>query len=250
MNSVKKEWYKTWWGIFLIFIFWPILVPYLIWAKTGWKLITKILTSAALLVIVLFAVLGENEGDENKETTKPKTTEQPKKETLQPKQTEPVRDYTVTKDNSTGMFIIQVLVPETATETEIYRALQDTQMKVRKEFMEDNIMIVAYSDARFTYKGLLGTHGQFKLSKGIEDYMKISTKTKTLTEEDKKAYSDYLGVLNSNLIENSDLESSKKETYSFIKARYSEQVAKDAEKYLFGIEKEKTEKEKMMESIK
>ena len=249
MDNVKKEWYKTWWGIFLIFIFWPILIPYLIWAKTGWKLITKIITSAVLLLIVLFGILGENEGDNNKTTTEPKAAEQPKKEVEQPKQ-EPKQDYTVTKDNSKGMFIIQVIVPETATETEIYRALQDTQMKVRKEFMEDNIMIVAYSDARFTYKGLLGTHGQYKLSKGIEDYMKISPKTKDLTETDKKAYSDYLSVLTSNLSADSDLEANKKDAYSFIKAKYHEQVAKDAEKYLFGIEKEKTEKEKMMESIK
>ena len=249
MDNVKKEWYKTWWGIFLIFIFWPILIPYLIWAKTGWKLITKIITSAVLLLIVLFVILGENEGDNNKTTTEPKATEQPKKEVEQPNQ-EPKQDYTVTKDNSKGMFIIQVIVPETATETEIYRALQDTQMKVRKEFMEDNIMIVAYSDARFTYKGLLGTHGQYKLSKGIEDYMKISPKTKDLTETDKKAYSDYLSVLTSNLSADSDLEANKKDAYSFIKAKYNEQVAKDAEKYLFGIEKEKTEKEKMMESIK
>lgn len=249
MDNVKKEWYKTWWGIFLIFIFWPILIPHLIWAKTGWKLITKIITSAVLLLIVLFGILGENEGDNNKTTTEPKAAEQPKKEVEQPKQ-EPKQDYTVTKDNSKGMFIIQVIVPETATETEIYRALQDTQMKVRKEFMEDNIMIVAYSDARFTYKGLLGTHGQYKLSKGIEDYMKISPKTKDLTETDKKAYSDYLSVLTSNLSADSDLEANKKDAYSFIKAKYNEQVAKDAEKYLFGIEKEKTEKEKMMESIK
>ena len=249
MDNVKKEWYKTWWGIFLIFIFWPILIPYLIWAKTGWKLITKIITSAVLLLIVLFGILGENEGDNNKTTTEPKAAEQPKKEVEQPKQ-EPKQDYTVTKDNSKGMFIIQVIVPETATETEIYRALQDTQMKVRKEFMEDNIMIVAYSDARFTYKGLLGTHGQYKLSKGIEDYMKISPKTKDLTETDKKAYSDDLSVLTSNLSADSDLEANKKDAYSFIKAKYNEQVAKDAEKYLFGIEKEKTEKEKMMESIK
>ena len=249
MDNVKKEWYKTWWGIFLIFIFWPILIPYLIWAKTGWKLITKIITSAVLLLIVLFGILGENEGDNNKTTTEPKAAEQPKKEVEQPKQ-EPKQDYTVTKDNSKGMFIIQVIVPETATETEIYRALQDTQMKVRKEFMEDNIMIVAYSDARFTYKGLLGTHGQYKLSKGIEDYMKISPKTKDLTETDKKAYSDYLSVLTSNLSADSDLEANKKDAYSFIKAKYNEQVAKDAEEYLFGIEKEKTEKEKMMESIK
>ena len=249
MDNVKKEWYKTWWGIFLIFIFWPILIPYLIWAKTGWKLITKIITSAVLLLIVLFGILGENEGDNNKTTTEPKAAEQPKKEVEQPKQ-EPKQDYTVTKDNSKGMFIIQVIVPETATETEIYRALQDTQMKVRKEFMEDNIMIVAYSDARFTYKGLLGTHGQYKLSKGIEDYMKISPKTKDLTETDKKAYSDYLSVLTSNLSADSDLEANKKDAYSFIKAKYNEQAAKDAEKYLFGIEKEKTEKEKMMESIK
>ena len=249
MDNVKKEWYKTWWGIFLIFIFWPILIPYLIWAKTGWKLITKIITSAVSLLIVLFGILGENEGDNNKTTTEPKAAEQPKKEVEQPKQ-EPKQDYTVTKDNSKGMFIIQVIVPETATETEIYRALQDTQMKVRKEFMEDNIMIVAYSDARFTYKGLLGTHGQYKLSKGIEDYMKISPKTKDLTETDKKAYSDYLSVLTSNLSADSDLEANKKDAYSFIKAKYNEQVAKDAEKYLFGIEKEKTEKEKMMESIK
>ena len=249
MDNVKKEWYKTWWGIFLIFIFWPILIPYLIWAKTGWKLITKIITSAVLLLIVLFGILGENEGDNNKTTTEPKAAEQPKKEVEQPKQ-EPKQDYTVTKDNSKGMFIIQVIVPETATETEIYRALQDTQMKVRKEFMEDNIMIVAYSDARFTYKGLLGTHGQYKLSKGIEDYMKISPKTKDLTETDKKAYSDYLSVLTSNLSADSDLEANKKDAYSFIKAKYNEQIAVDADKYLFGIEKEKTEKEKMMDTTK
>ena len=249
MDNVKKEWYKTWWGIFLIFIFWPILIPYLIWAKTGWKLITKIITSAVLLLIVLFGILGENEGDNNKTTTEPKAAEQPKKEVEQPKQ-EPKQDYTVTKDNSKGMFIIQVIVPETATETEIYRALQDTQMKVRKEFMEDNIMIVAYSDARFTYKGLLGTHGQYKLSKGIEDYTKLSPKEKAISEEDKKAYLDYLSVFSSNLSTDSNIDTAKKEAASFIKAKYNEQIAVDADKYLFGIEKEKTEKEKMMDTTK
>ena len=249
MDNVKKEWYKTWWGIFLIFIFWPILIPYLIWAKTGWKLITKIITSAVLLLIVLFGILGENEGDNNKTTTEPKAAEQPKKEVEQPKQ-EPKQDYTVTKDNSKGMFIIQVIVPETATETEIYRALQDTQMKVRKEFMEDNIMIVAYSDARFTYKGLFGTHGQYKLSKGIEEYTKLSPKEKAISEEDKKAYLDYLSVFSSNLSTDSNIDTAKKEAASFIKAKYNEQIAVDADKYLFGIEKEKTEKEKMMDTTK
>ena len=192
-----------------------------------------------LILLTLLLVISCGRTDEQEVT----------KEQFQQEQ-EQEQEYTVTKNSDTGEFIIQIIVPETATYDEIYEALQDVQLRTRKEYSEDNIMIVAYSDARFTYKGLLGTHGQYKLSKGIEDYMKISPKTKDLTETDKKAYSDYLSVLTSNLSADSDLEASKKETYSFIKARYSEQVAKDAEKYLFGIEKEKTEKEKMMESIK
>ena len=192
-----------------------------------------------LILLTLLLVISCGRTDEQEVT----------KEQFQQEQ-EQEQEYTVTKNSDTGEFIIQIIVPETATYDEIYEALQDVQLRTRKEYSEDNIMIVAYSDARFTYKGLLGTHGQYKLSKGIEDYMKISPKTKDLTETDKKAYSDYLSVLTSNLSADSDLEANKKDAYSFIKAKYNEQVAKDAEKYLFGIEKEKTEKEKMMESIK
>ena len=192
-----------------------------------------------LILLTLLLVISCGRTDEQEVT----------KEQFQQEQ-EQEQEYTVTKNSDTGEFIIQIIVPETATYDEIYEALQDVQLRTRKEYSEDNIMIVAYSDARFTYKGLLGTHGQYKLSKGIEDYMKISPKTKDLTETDKTAYSDYLSVLTSNLSADSDLEANKKDAYSFIKAKYNEQVAKDAEKYLFGIEKEKTEKEKMMESIK
>ena len=192
-----------------------------------------------LILLTLLLVISCGRTDEQEVT----------KEQFQQEQ-EQEQEYTVTKNSDTGEFIIQIIVPETATYDEIYEALQDVQLRTRKEYSEDNIMIVAYSDARFTYKGLFGTHGQYKLSKGIEDYMKISPKTKDLTETDKKAYSDYLSVLTSNLSADSDLEANKKDAYSFIKAKYNEQVAKDAEKYLFGIEKEKTEKEKMMESIK
>mgnify|MGYP003459598317 FL=1 len=163
-----------------------------------------------LILLTLLLVISCGRTDEQEVT----------KEQFQQEQ-EQEQEYTVTKNSDTGEFIIQIIVPETATYDEIYEALQDVQLRTRKEYSEDNIMIVAYSDARFTYKGLFGTHGQYKLSKGIEDYMKISPKTKDLTETDKKAYSDYLSVLTSNLSADSDLEANKKDAYSFIKAKYN-----------------------------
>ena len=89
-----------------------------------------------------------------------------------------------------------------------------------------------------------------KLSKGIEEYTKLSPKEKAISEEDKKAYLDYLSVFSSNLSTDSNIDTAKKEAASFIKAKYNEQIAVDADKYLFGIEKEKTEKEKMMDTTK
>ena len=192
-----------------------------------------------LILLTLLLVISCGRTDEQEVT----------KEQFQQEQ-EQEQEYTVTKNSDTGEFIIQIIVPETATYDEIYEALQDVQLRTRKEYSEDNIMIVAYSDARFTYKGLFGTHGQYKLSKGIEEYTKLSPKEKAISEEDKKAYLDYLSVFSSNLSTDSNIDTAKKEAASFIKAKYNEQIAVDADEYLFGIEKEKTEKEKMMDTTK
>ena len=50
MIILKKEWYKTWWGVLLIIAFYPILGTYLIWKKTTWKKQTKIISTAVLLI--------------------------------------------------------------------------------------------------------------------------------------------------------------------------------------------------------
>lgn len=37
----KKPFYKKWWGIILVLIFWPILVPYMLWDLDKWHLNNK-----------------------------------------------------------------------------------------------------------------------------------------------------------------------------------------------------------------
>jgi hypothetical protein len=47
----KKYWFKTWWGVILTILFYPILVPYLVWTKTQWNLFIKIGITIFVFVI-------------------------------------------------------------------------------------------------------------------------------------------------------------------------------------------------------
>ena len=69
----------------------------------------------------------------------------------------------IIKNKETGEYIFQIIVPETATHDEIYRALINGYEKRGKDFLEDNVIVVAYSDKKFFNKRLLSTHGQYKI---------------------------------------------------------------------------------------
>jgi hypothetical protein len=51
--ETSKPWYKKWWGIILTIIFFPILVPYLIWTQTTWNNVIRI---AITIVCAFFLV--------------------------------------------------------------------------------------------------------------------------------------------------------------------------------------------------
>ena len=169
--------------------------------------------------------------------------ETPKKQEI-PKDFEPK----IIKNQETGEYIIQVYVPETATHDEIYKTIMDIQLKKRKDFLNDNILIVAYSDEDFISKHLMGTHARWKIEKGVTKYMKIFPKAEQLTSENKKDFLEYLKIIEALLSTGDDLKKAKKDAEPLIKARHPKNyknIIQKAEKYLYGTENEKTEKELM-----
>ena len=127
----------------------------------------------------------------------------------------------------------------------------DIQLKKRKNFLNDNIIIVAYSDEDFINKRLIGTHAQWKMEKGATKYMKILQRTEQLTPENKKDFLEYLQIIEALQDSGDELKKAKKEAEPLMKAKHPENykdIIQKAEKYLYGIENEKTEEEKLMES--
>lgn len=51
-TQLPKPWYKKWWGILLIFLFFPILIPYLVWTKTNWNMYIKIGITAICIIFL------------------------------------------------------------------------------------------------------------------------------------------------------------------------------------------------------
>ena len=209
-----------------------------------------------LLLFLCLGVLIVSCGDEESKETSPerkvdkqveKTNEEaPKKQGFEPR---------IIKNQETGEYIIQVYVPETATHDEIYKTIMDIQLKKRKNFLNDNIIIVAYSDEDFINKRLIGTHAQWKMEKGATKYMKILQRTEQLTPENKKDFLEYLQIIEALQDSGDDLKKAKKkakkEAEPLMKAKHPENykdIIQKAEKYLYGIENEKTEEEKLMES--
>lgn len=57
----SKPWFKKWWGILLIVIFFPILVPYLVWTATSWNKIAKVGISLVCLFIIFMSFSSSEE---------------------------------------------------------------------------------------------------------------------------------------------------------------------------------------------
>ena len=257
MENEKKIWYKQWWGIILIILFWIFLVPIVLYqSKISKK--KKIIFSIIYIIFMVFtipAALSDDTAKVDTETQKKdKKANNEQKQETEKKQENPKEEIEVTKNNKTGEYILQILVPENASHDEIYKAIMSSQLeKRRKDFLNDDIIVAVYSDKNFMYKGLLGTHAQWKVKKGVEEYMKISPKTEKISDEERKLYLEYLEIVNSLLDTGDELKKAKQEAEALMKARYPEnykEIIKKAENYLWGIEKEKTEKEKFEEQMK
>lgn len=63
----KKKWYKTWWGIILLVLFWPFSLTYWVW-KQKWQLWTRIVV-IALIWIFFFAISNSTEKNKTSAVT-------------------------------------------------------------------------------------------------------------------------------------------------------------------------------------
>lgn len=262
----KKVWYKTWWGVLLIILFWFVLIPVVIFQSkiNNKKKNIFLIIYGIFFIIFIFNITStpdekSNLKKDNSETintnqiksdsnvkTENKNSDTPKTE----KKFEPM----IIKNQETGEYIFQIIVPETATHDEIYRALINGYEKRGKDFLEDNVIVVAYSDERLFNKRLLGTHGQYKIRRNTNTFpaIKILPKTENITEEDKLQYLEYLQIVEALQDTGDNLQKSKQEAEKLMKARHPENysdIIKKAEKYLYGIENEKTEEEKLKDQI-
>ena len=132
--------------------------------------------------------------------------------------TKPSNEVRVTKNKENGDFVLQIIVPENATEEEISRILMDTAVANKKRFQGDNIMVVAYSDEHYMYKSLLGTHGQMRLINGGTDFIKISPK-ENINAEDKKDFKEYFDLYQGFKDFGDDDETARKETQTMLCGR-------------------------------
>lgn len=245
----KKKWYKTWWGGLLTTFFWFIAVPIIIF-QSGLSKRNKILSFMGFIVffwVVLVSISSNNQALEKNETdvTKAevkKQTEPSKKKEENKVTNEDIKqnnEVRVTKNKENGDFVLQIIVPENATEEEISRILMDTAVANKKRFQGDNIMVVAYSDEHYMYKSLLGTHGQMRLINGGTDFIKISPK-ENINAEDKKDFKEYFDLYQGFKDFGDDDETARKETQTMLCGRNKErckEIVKKSEKYFFDINK-------------
>lgn len=262
----KKVWYKTWWGVLLIILFWFVLIPVVIFQSkiNNKKKNIFLIIYGIFFIIFIFNITSTPDEKSNLKKGNSETinTNQIKSDNnvkaenknSDTQETEKKFEPRIIKNKETGEYIFQIIVPETATHDEIYRALINGYEKRGKDFLEDNVIVVAYSDERFFNKRLLGTHGQYKIRRNTNTFpaIKILPKTENITEEDKLQYLEYLQLVEALQDTGDDLKKSKLEAGKLMKARHPENysdIIKRAEKYFYGIEKEKTEEEKLKDQI-
>ena len=154
----KKVWYKTWWGVLLIILFWFVLIPVVIFQSkiNNKKKNIFLIIYGIFFIIFIFNITSTPDEKSNlkKDNSKTINTNQIKSDSnvktenknSDTPETEKKFEPRIIKNKETGEFIIQVYVPETATHDEIYKIIMDIQQAKRKDFLNDNIVIVEYSD--------------------------------------------------------------------------------------------------------
>jgi hypothetical protein len=80
-----KQWYKTWWGATISILFFPIVLPYLVWKETAWSRGAKI-SITVICVIILVMAQGEEKSSVTSSVseTTPQTPESIVQEIKQP----------------------------------------------------------------------------------------------------------------------------------------------------------------------
>ena len=198
METVKKPWYKTGWGVILTNLFFPILGTYLIWAKSGWKTWVKIISTLGIISIVVASNSQENEPTSTA-TTKTSTSSK--------------KDYKYEILDLEGDIYKNVLVilvdDKISTED-----LKETLKLAAKENIKDKdkIYVQSYGDKRFYDSGRGVTHGILGISKNgdilQEDYR---AKKEIPTDEEKDIYTSYLTDLEESSKKSPDETSSERE---------------------------------------
>lgn len=69
-TPIKKPFYKTWWGIILTILLFPIIVPYIAWTRTQWNLWAKISITLACVIILIIGATTNKTPNSLQESTK------------------------------------------------------------------------------------------------------------------------------------------------------------------------------------
>lgn len=64
--KTKKKWYKTWWGVILLILFWPFSISYWIW-KQKWHLRTRLIVLGLLWVAIF--IIGHSDSNRPRTAT-------------------------------------------------------------------------------------------------------------------------------------------------------------------------------------
>ncbi len=54
-QTLSKPWYKKWWGVVLTILFFPFVVPYLVWTQTNWNKWAKIGITLLCLAFIVYS---------------------------------------------------------------------------------------------------------------------------------------------------------------------------------------------------
>lgn len=60
-ETTLKPWYKKWWGVILTIMFFPFIVPYLVWSKTTWNKWVKVAITAVCVIFIISSIVGSNQ---------------------------------------------------------------------------------------------------------------------------------------------------------------------------------------------
>ena len=158
-QTIPKPWHKKWWGFFLMFIFFPFVILYMILPRTTWNkwikyiAITLFLISISVSIIMITIVSNQRkQGSSSTKNTKNNITNQKQEQNnqlqIQQKKNK-IIDYKIYKEDDISYAgcsrkEYKAVVNDNATQEEIKNVLEDIFSK--KEKQSDKIFIYVYKN--------------------------------------------------------------------------------------------------------